>query len=251
MSKAIITGTFGSVSGIVATIVGILWNIRYFEFIGAHDSAVIVQNLPGLYSSFLERAIHLAFFQNIHVGNLLSGLQSLTVILALLLFLTLILTSIGLYGLSKIEGKVMGIVSLVIGIIAAVLVLLLLISGAVTGYNTPTVVSIFISIYAPELITQFPISVIVLAGGVPHVNIALLSSGLLVVGVTLIIFGVSFINVREGLDSPNLSLVTGILSIIVRVLLFFMVLLASLAFIVLFVVFIMAALVFFQSRELA
>lgn len=251
MSKATTTGIFGSISGILTTIVGIFWNIRYFEFIGTHDTVVTIQNLPIIFPSFLEKAIHLAFFQNIHVSSLLSGLQGLTVLLALLLFLTLILTGIGLYGLGKIEGKSMGVVSLVVGIIAAVLVLLLLSGGAVTGSNTPTIISLIISIYAPGLITQFPISVIVLMGGVPHVNILLLSLGLLVFGVTLIIFGATFINVREGLDSSTLSLATGILSIIAGIILFFMVLLASIAFIILFVIFIMAALVFFQSRLLA
>nr|MDO8081165.1 hypothetical protein [Candidatus Freyarchaeota archaeon] len=251
MSKAITTGVFGSVSGIVTTVVGILWSIRYFEFIGARDSAVTIQNLPIINPSFLELAVHLGFFQNIHVSSLLSGLQGLTTILALLLVLTLILTGVGLYGLGKIEGKSMGVVSLVVGVIAAIIVLLLLLGGAVAGSRTPTIISLLTSIYAPWLITQYPISVIVLAGGVPHVNILLLSLGLLVSGVALIIFGATFINVREGLDSSNLSLATGILSIIAGIVLFFVVLLAFIAFIILFVTFIMAALVFFQSRELA
>jgi len=251
MSKAITTGVVGSVSGIVTTVMGILWHLRYLEFVGAHDTATNIQNLPIIYPDFLDKSIFLGFFQDLYVRSLLSDLQGLTLILALLLVLTLILIGIGLYGLGKIEGKSMGVVSLVVGIIGAILVFLMLLLGAVAGPSTPTIVSLIVALYAPGLITQYPFHVLVLASGVPHVHTLFMSIGLFVVGVTFIIFGATFINVREDLDSSSLSLATGILSIIGGISLLFVVLFAWLAFIILFVTFIMAALLFFNSRELA
>jgi hypothetical protein len=249
MSKSIITGVFGSVSGMVTSIVGILWGLRYAEFVGAHDIAVLVQDLPILQPSFLERAIQLGFFQDIHISNLQSGLAGLSFILAVLLVLTLILTGVGLYGLGKVEEKSMGTVSLVIGVIGAVIAMLLLLIGT-TGPNTPTLISLLAFIYAPSVITQYPIYVIVLAGGVPHVSTLLLWLSFIVVGATIITFGATFINVREGLDSPGLCVATGVLFLISGIFLLVGLLLPWLATFILFVAFIMATLVFYGSREM-
>ncbi|WXG41713.1 MAG: hypothetical protein WED07_13280 [Candidatus Freyarchaeum deiterrae] len=249
MSKSIVTGIFGAVSGIVAAIVGILWGIRYVDFVANHDAAVGIQNLPIIQPSLLDRVVQISFFMNIHVSDLQSNLAGLTFILGVLLVLTLILTGVGLYGLGKVEGKSMGTVSLVFGVIGAILAILLLLMGA-TGPNTPTLISLLTFIYDLPLITTYPIYILVLLGGVANVSSIWLWLGFIVVGVTIIIFGATFISVREGLESPGLSTATGVLFIISGIFLFGIILLPWLAAFILFVAFIMAALVFYGSREM-
>jgi hypothetical protein len=160
---------------------------------------------------------------------------------------------VGLYGLGKIEGKTMGTVSLVFGVIGAVLALILLAAGAATGGTTHNVTSIYLIMNPDTLIGLPPIwtlACIVVMGGVPTVNTMFLWLGLIVVGITLLFFGVTFITLREGLDSPGLSLATGVLAIIAGIFLFAGVLAPWLAFIILFVTLIMATMVFYGSREM-
>jgi len=251
MSKAITTGVLGSVVGIVSSIAGILWIIRYYALAGMHDVATGIQNLPITHPDLLQVSIFLGFFQNLHVSNALEGFIGVTFILGLLIAVTLILVGVGIYGLGKIEEKAIGTVALVFGIIGGVLALILLVAGAAAGANTPTIISIMILLNAPVLITTYPIPFIVLASGVPNVSLAYLWLGLIVVGVVMILFGAAFINVREGLTSPSLSVAAGVLSIIAGIFLFTGVLAPWIGFIILFVAFIMEIIIFAQSRELA
>jgi hypothetical protein len=253
MSRSILTGVFGSVFGIVTAIIGVLWGLRYTDFVANHDLAVGIQNLPIIQSSSLERSIQISFFMDLHVSDLQSSLAFLTFILAVLLVLTLILTGVGLYGLGIVEQKSMGTVGLVFGVIGGILAMLLLLIGS-TGPNTPTFISLLVFTYAPSLITQYPIPVLVLAGGVANVHPTLLGLGFIVFGVTIIMFGAAFISVREGLDSPGLSTATGVLFIISGIFLILIVLLPLLSWLstfILFVAFIMTALVFYGSREMS
>ena len=246
MNKAITTGVFGSISGVEATVAGIVWSMLYYDFARMYDFTVIFQNLPIIYPSLLEHPCIPASF-DAHLGDLLGSFVWFTLILAVVLILNLILTGVGLHGLGKIEGKSLGAISLVVGVAGALLAIVLLLFGVVTGGNTLT----FTSLIAPSLITQHPIQFIILTGGVPHINTILLWLGLVIVGVTIIVFGAAFINLREGLESPRLSLATGILAIAAGTILFAGVLLPWLAFIILSITFTIATLVFYQSRKMA
>ncbi|MEM3586019.1 MAG: hypothetical protein QXO71_01740 [Candidatus Jordarchaeaceae archaeon] len=257
MNKSIIAGIFGSVIGIVLTIVGILWILQYNIVLSEYQSAVNLQNIFFFIGDIVgTRIFILYFFQNLSVSNAITSFTGITGLLVILLIPTLILLGVGLYGLGKIEGKAMGIVSLIFGIIGAVLATILLLEGAASGGTTITAASLWIMMNSGPLflfgttppLIKFVFLIDML--GVPTVNTGLLWLGLLVLGITITIFGATFILVREGLESPGLSVATGVLFILAGIFLFLGVLLPWLSFIFLFVALIMAALVFFGSREM-
>lgn len=246
MNKAITTGVLGSILGVEATLVGIVWSMLYYDYARIYDFTVTFQNLPTIYPDLLVHPCIPASL-NVHLGDLRASFVWFTLILAVVLILNLILTGVGLHGLGKIKRKALGAISFVVGVAGAISAIILLLLGVVTGDNTLT----FTSLIAPSLITQHPIQFIILAGGVPQINTSLLWLGLIIVGITIIVFGAVFINLREGLDNPRLSLATGILATVAGIILLTGVLLPWLAFIVLSITFISATLVFFQSREMA
>ncbi|WXG41712.1 MAG: hypothetical protein WED07_13275 [Candidatus Freyarchaeum deiterrae] len=251
MSKSVTAGIIGSVLGIVATVIGIFWIIQYYTFSSMYQQAMAIQNL---FFILYDYTIVVGLFQNLALSSALSSFMFVTFILALLLVLTLILMGVGLYGLGKIEGKSMGTVSLVFGVIGAILALILLLAGAATGGTTHNLTSIYLITHFSDIIGLTPIwtlAFLVVMGGVPAVNGVFLWLGLIAVGSTLIIFGATFVNLREGLDSPGLSVATGVLSIIAGIFLFMGVLAPWLAFIILFVGLIMSALVFYGSRQMS
>ncbi|MEM2984072.1 MAG: hypothetical protein QXL24_02535 [Candidatus Jordarchaeaceae archaeon] len=252
MSNSITAGVFGAVVGLVSTIVGILWSLQYYALASLHQTAVTIQNM--LYV-FEELTFFIGFFHNLQLNSAISGFLGVTAILAILLLVTLILVGLGLYGIGKIEGKTMGTVGLVIGIIAAILILLLLILGVTAGGTVHTLTSIWVLRNLGWVISMplnpGKIMFLVLMSGVPSVSTSLLWLGLLVLGITVIIFGATFILMRETLSSPGLAVAAGVLYIISGIFLFAGVLVPWLAFIILFVSFIMSALIFFQAREQA
>ena len=250
MSNSITAGVFGAVMGLLTAIAGVLWSLQYYAVSSMHQSAVNIQNLLFIFG---EWEIFIGGIQNIMLSNTISGFAVLTFIFVLFALLTLILLGVGLYGLGMIEGRAMGTVSLVVGIIGAILALILLIAGAVAGGTTHTLSSIWMISVLPAVLDE-PLWLVFLclnlATGVPTVSIAYLWAGLIVFGITMIIFGVTFIMMREILASPGLSVATGVLAIIGGIFLFTGVIAPWLAFIILFVAFIMSALIFFQSREM-
>ncbi|MFB0562060.1 MAG: hypothetical protein ACETWM_12725 [Candidatus Lokiarchaeia archaeon] len=252
MSNSITTGIFGAFMGLLTAIAGVLWSLQYYAIDSMHQSAVTLQNLVFIFG---ELELFIGSIQNIMLGNAMSSFAFLTIIFVLFALLTLILMGIGLYGIGKIEGKAMGTVSLVIGIIGAVLALILILAGAVAGGTTHTWTSIWMISELPGLLGSAPLWVIFLVlnivPGVPTVGVAYLWLGLVVLGITLIIFGITFIMMRETLASPGLSVATGVLAIIAGIFLFAGPIAPWLAFIVFFVASIMAALIFFQAREMA
>ncbi|MHA1263531.1 MAG: hypothetical protein ACTSSA_15900, partial [Candidatus Freyarchaeota archaeon] len=80
---------------------------------------------------------------------------------------------------------------------------------------------------------------------------SLLWAGLLVAGVVTLLFGVTFLLEREVVTSGSLAVATGVILIIAGIFLWTGVIAAWLGFILMFVGLIMAAILFFQSRELA
>jgi hypothetical protein len=252
MSNSITAGVFGAVIGLVSIIVGILWSLQYYALASLHQTAVTIQNL--LYV-FEEHTFFIGFFHTLQLNGAISGFVGVTAVLGILLLITLILVGVGLYGIGKIQGKAMGTVGLVIGIIGAILTLALLILGAAAGGTTHTLTSIWVLMNLNWIISMplnpGKIMFLVLMSGVPSVSASLLWLGLLVLGITVIIFGAAFIVMRDSVDSSGLAVAAGVLYIIGGIFLFAGVLVPWLAFIIFFVSFIMSALIFFQAREQA
>ncbi len=251
MSNSITAGVFGAVMGLLTAIAGVLWSLQYYAIDSMHQSAVTIQSLLLVFGEF---EIFIGGIQNIMLSNAISSFAFLTIIFVLFALLTLILMGVGLYGIGKIEGRAMGTVSLVVGIIGAILALILLLAGALAGGTTHTMSSIWMIINLPAVLDEVLWIIILsfsLAAGVPTVSVASLWLGLLIIGITMIIFGATFITMRETLASPGLSVATGVLAIIAGIFLFAGPIAPWLAFIVFFVASIMAALIFFQAREMA
>ena len=97
MSKAVTLGVLGSVLGVEATLVGIVWSVMYYDFARMYELTVLTQNIPIIFPGILEHPCIPASL-NVHMENLRDSLTWLTLILAIALALSLVLTGIGLYG---------------------------------------------------------------------------------------------------------------------------------------------------------
>lgn len=243
MGKAVTLGVLGSVLGVEATLVGIVWSITYYDFAGMYNLTVLTQNLPIIFPGILEHPCIPASL-NVHVGNLREGLVWLTLILSVALVLPLILTGIGLYGLSGREKK-LGIIGTAVGATTPLPTAALLLSGVAMGGNTPT----YTSLISPQLFTQYPTQSTILISGVPNINTPVLWLGFAITGFAIIIFGATLIHLRKRLEEPELILASGVLAIIAG-----FTLLAGLqflwaAFATLSLTFILANLVIFQQLK--
>ncbi|MBS7250153.1 MAG: hypothetical protein KIH08_06130 [Candidatus Freyarchaeota archaeon] len=243
MGKAVTLGVLGTVLGVEATLVGIVWSITYYGFAGMRDLTVLTQNLPIIFPGILEHPCIPASL-NIHVGNLRDGLVWLTLILSVALALPLILTGIGLYGLIGREKK-LGIISTAVGATTPLPSAALLLSGATMGGNTPT----YTSLISPQLFTQYPTQSIILISGVPNINTPALWLGFAITGFAIIIFGFTLIHLRKRLEEPELSSASGVLAIVTGFTLFAGLQFLWAAFTTLSLTFILANLVFFQQLK--
>ena len=252
MSRSISAGVFGAVIGLVAAVVGVLWMFQFYNVNNMHDSTVLFQNL--VYINF-EMAVVIGGFQSMALNNAMSMFTGLTVILALLLVTGLILVGVGLYGIGQVAGSAAGTVSLVLGTLGAILSAILLVMGVLAGGVTHTLASLWmfsnlymVLMYAPPVVRLLGLHIV---QGVPTVSTSLLWAGLLVAGVVTLLFGVTFLLEREVVTSGSLAVATGVILIIAGIFLWTGVIAAWLGFILMFVGLIMAAILFFQSRELA
>jgi len=252
-SGSVTGGIVGSALGIISSVAGFLWVLAFIAFNDAYNSAVALQFLV-FDQAHLTWVMHQSFFMNIYVYEVLDGFIGATFILSILLAVTIILVGVGLYGLGKAtDTETAGTVALVSGVISGILAPILLLIGAAAGENTLTPLSIAILrflLIEPGILEEAPVGLIVLAGGVPAVNQPALWLGLVVVGLTIILFGVVFIKLREGLPSPSLSVAIGVLSIIAGIAYMVYVPGSIIGFIMLFIISILEIVLFAQSREL-
>ena len=186
---ALLTGVAGGIIGAITMAIGLAWMIL---------SLVAASNIWILF--FGPEALFVA----------------LTILVAVLLVVTCILTGIGFYGIGQIGGGGMGIASLIIGIILGSATGILLLAGAFT-------VSLFDS----------------------STLLVLLST--ITLAVTFIIFGSASIVMREVTMRSSAMMAAGIIGIIGGVLVF---LIGLIGYPIMFVSFIIWAIVFYSSREM-
>ncbi len=243
MGKTVTLGVLGSVLGVEATLVGIVWSIIYYDFAGMYDLTVLTQNLPIIFPGILEHPCIPASL-NVHVGNLRGGLVWLTLILSVALAPPLILTGIGLYGLSGREKK-LGIISTAVGATTPLPTAALLLSGVAAGGNTLT----YTSLISPQLFAQYPTQSTILISGVPNINTSSLWLGFAMTGFTVIVFGATLIHLRKRLEEPVLSSASGALAIIAGLTLFAGLQFLWATFATLSLTFLLANLLFFQQLK--
>jgi len=243
MSKAVTLGVLGSVLGVEATLVGIVWSVMYYDFARMYELTVLTQNIPIIFPGILEHPCIPASL-NVHMENLRDSLTWLTLILAIALALSLVLTGIGLYGVSGGKKK-LGVISPVVGTITPIPTAALLLLGVTAGGNTQT----YTSLISPLLISKYPTQFAILMGGVPNINTLQLWLGFILTGIVIITFGATFINLRDLLAGPKLSFAVGLLAIVTGTILFAGLLILWLAFITLSATFTIANLVFFQEHK--
>ncbi len=245
---ALLTGAAGGILGSITGITGVLWIIVNINF------AVDIYNyseMLGLFSQ-LYGLWALAMIPYPSSGFLFS---TLTLLLAIFIIVSCILLGAGFYGTYQAGGGVMGVVGLIFGIIGGSAGgLFILLGNFITSAKLVPlfVVPIFEGF---EGIIPYPVFT-------PNTPIIWL--GLMVLTVSFILLGVSSIVVREITANSSASMAAGILSIIGACFLVLYVLmqfefppLAILAgiltlvgFILIFVAFVIWAVVFATSRDI-
>lgn len=236
MSRAaILTGTAGGIIGTITAGIGIIWSLATIIVTSANGflwyHLKLVENLAILSDEFW---LYFSLYMfELYYFSMITGDEAfpliLLVVLGILLIVSCILTGVGFYGVYKAGGGAMGLVSFIFGIIG----------GALAG-NFLFLEGIFGALTLPSPIgLYFP-------GWI----------GMVVLGVTFIIFGVSSIVVRETTTRPRASVAAGILSIVGACLFFpsllglYGLIMVMVGFALMFVAFLLWAIVFYSSRDI-
>lgn len=240
MSKALLSGTVGGITGAITAAVGIIWILTGNTFI--NDT----KNFSAQLTFYLNYLIGAPFglpFVSSPIPPLIypsgSSFYIFSFLLVIFLIGTGILIGIGFYGTYKIGGGAMGVVGLVFSIIGMTLGALFIIMGNL------------ISGYTPNLIPALDAVIILIPFPIPNSNI--FGIGFLIMALTFILLGSASISMREMTQMPSASLAAGILSIIGAVffvigILWYMV--QIIGFGLIFVSFILWAIVFYSSRSM-
>ncbi len=245
MSRAAFyTGTVGGIIGFITAGIGLIWCIYNMTYISD-----IYRYVADYYYYLITFGGYAYFFLPIHSSDALFSMYSM--ILAILLIVSGVLTGIGFFGVYRVGGGSMGIVGLATAIAGSSLGALLIYLGIITKVlKVPTFVFWFIIpfvMWTPAILTA---------------NFFYIWVGLLILAITFIMLGASSIAVREMTGNSTASMAAGVLSIIGGCFFFPYVLVlfeaigvfgcifALVGFGLILVAFILWAVVFFSSRNL-
>ncbi|MGQ9723670.1 MAG: hypothetical protein ACUVXA_20405 [Candidatus Jordarchaeum sp.] len=235
MSKAyLLAGTAGAIIGTITAFIGVMWgvvNALFFMDLSNYMSMIMV------FSTFLGPiAAFIIPYPSSSIWLLLASL-----IQAPMLIVTCTLTGLGFYGIRKVGGGIIGVVAFIFGIVGSIVGSLLIVVG---NFLTMTSVAIIPNMY--------DFTLLIIPTTTP--NFLIMWIGFVVLAVTFIIIGSASIKLREITLNSSASSAAGILSIIGGCLIIGGPMILGwtiiIGFILLFVAFILWAVVFFSSREM-
>nr|MDO8081409.1 hypothetical protein [Candidatus Freyarchaeota archaeon] len=229
---ALLTGTAGGIIGTITAAIGIIWSIIDVQLI-----ITLFRYSTPLYLSdaflYNNLSIILTFAAAPSTSPLLFFVFSL--VLGILLIVSCVLTGVGFYGLYQAGGDAMGVVGLIFGIVG----------GAAGGT---------LIILGNTILSSAPLSGTSFLFSTP--NYSVIWKGMIMLAVTFILLGSASIVVRGTTTRSGTSVAAGILSIIGACLFFLFFLgdfgsiIALVGFGLIFVAFILWAVVFYSSRNI-
>jgi hypothetical protein len=208
MARAtLLIGGIGGIIVALAGFTGIIWSITDMSYVSEISSAISLFTTGILPIGLILLYGSLPLFFNpsaIILGVIFSqaltpsaGLwNSLSLILALLLLVGAILIGVGFLGMYRAGGGAMGVVGLAFGIIGGVAGSLFLFLGSTATITTPLVV---IGYFTVSITTPLYLLIFI---------------GFAILGVSLILIGVTSIVVREITEYSAAAVAAGILSIV-------------------------------------
>nr|MDO8079273.1 hypothetical protein [Candidatus Freyarchaeota archaeon] len=241
---ALLTGTAGAIIGAITAVFGIIW--VYVYNILLNELYYYLWQIQAILSIIFPWPMVPPWPRSyfgpppipIFPSWSLFGLSSY--IIATFFIVTGILIGIGFYGTYKIGGGAMGIVGLIFGIIGGTLGALLIILGNITAGGMSAYIMV-------EMSTMSVLSV-------PTPNFVIMWLGFIALGLAFIIIGAASISIREMTMKPSVSLAAGIISIIGAMFFIGGLLMQGIVLVIgcalMFVVFILWAVVFFYSRDM-
>jgi hypothetical protein len=228
---AFLTGIFGGIIGSVTAGIGIIWGI---------SSVLLINELNTTFVAIYPVP------QNEPLFILLS------ILLAILLVVSGVLTGVGFYGMYQTGGGAMGVVGLISGIIGSSLgAFFIFLGNIITG--TKYVFNIDFILYG---FTSSPPPLFIMISTMVVPQFFFIGVGVIIIAITFIMFGATSIAARKTTTRPSVSIATGILSVIGGCFLLPYILgvlggiLAQIGFGLLFIAFVLWAVVFYSSKQI-
>jgi hypothetical protein len=250
----LLTGTAGGVMGAIMALLGMTWSIITILLIGETNQNIIVASLL---------AYNVPLLQPLISTSMLLWFSVFSLILAIFLIVSGILTGVGFYGLHTAGGGPMGVVGLILSIVGSSAGAAFIILGSIlfSPIYIPSYYSTSTSTGTSTMFSFFPVIV-------PAFLIVWI--GVLILTGTFIVLGVASIAVRRVTNRTGLAATSGILSIVGGAFLFLYTLFAIgtssvgylsliggtamagifftlIGFVLLFIAFLMWAIVFYSS----